>query len=309
MQIELHKQEEYSIDFIESIIKNQIEESINIEFKAAEALAMTDNKKKELSKDVSAFANSNGGIIIYGINEIDHKANSISFIDGNAFTKEWLEQIINSCIYRTIPNLRIFPIRKNGDIKKTIYVVQIPESTEAPHMAKDKRFYRRYNFESVFMDEYEIRNLYFKRSKSKLEIDTYHVLVESQTKTEIQFTIEVDIKNIGTTYANEYKINVYFENIETSSLVIYNAGINKQHVEVTRSYKRMHVSAEPRKSIYPDESLNVIRFDFKVDKNELQTFCYNTKLRIHLLFPYGEDSVAFDMIDDYKEKLQYECIN
>ena len=35
--MELHKLENYDIEFIDSLIKNEIEESINIDFKAAEA--------------------------------------------------------------------------------------------------------------------------------------------------------------------------------------------------------------------------------------------------------------------------------
>ena len=40
-----------------------------------------------------------------------------------------------------------------------IYVISIPQSTRAPHMASDKRFYKRFNFESVPMEEYEVRDV------------------------------------------------------------------------------------------------------------------------------------------------------
>ena len=79
-----------------------------------------DKKKNEIAKDVSAFANSDGGIIIYGISEIGHKADSYSFVDGDIFTKEWLEQIINSNIQKRINNIRIIPLRQDGNIKRTV---------------------------------------------------------------------------------------------------------------------------------------------------------------------------------------------
>jgi predicted HTH transcriptional regulator len=51
------------------LIENEIEESLTLEYKSAEALDRTDFKKKEITKDVSAMANSAGGTIIYGIFE------------------------------------------------------------------------------------------------------------------------------------------------------------------------------------------------------------------------------------------------
>jgi predicted HTH transcriptional regulator len=57
---------------ISSMIASQIKESLTLDYKACEALALTDGKKKEISKDVSAFANSAGGTIVYGVQEDKH---------------------------------------------------------------------------------------------------------------------------------------------------------------------------------------------------------------------------------------------
>ena len=148
-----YKKNRYTFKDIQSLIDNDVEESQYLDFKEAGALNKKDQKKKfDISKDVASFANSDGGIIVYGIKEKNHKAGSITFIDGSEITKEWLEQVINSNIQRHIPDLKIYPIRKSGDIKKSIYIVKIPTSAEAPHLSKDKKFYKRFNFESVAME-------------------------------------------------------------------------------------------------------------------------------------------------------------
>lgn len=54
---------------VQYYIDNEIQESLTLEYKAADALARTDANKREITKDVSAFANSAGGIILYGIRE------------------------------------------------------------------------------------------------------------------------------------------------------------------------------------------------------------------------------------------------
>ena len=298
--MEIHKLENYDWKLIESLINNEVEESINIDYKAGEALDKADKKKAEISKDVSAFANSNGGIIIYGLNELNHKPSSISFIDGTVFTKEWLEQIITSTIHRTITGLKIFPLRKDGDIKKTIYVVQIPESISAPHMAKDKRFYRRYNFESVYMDEYEVRNLYSKKSTADLSIDTIRVSIEADDHEISRFTMEVDIENIGSTYTKDYKLSVYFDPIISRTFMIYN-GINMQKVDITRFETKTKVSVEPQKSIYPHEIQNILRCEFSVSTKELSNFLAETNIIVKLNFPFGEDKIERNLIDFFDE--------
>lgn len=49
------------------LINNGIEENLHLEYKSSSSLERTEGKKKEISKDISAFANSDGGTIIYGI--------------------------------------------------------------------------------------------------------------------------------------------------------------------------------------------------------------------------------------------------
>lgn len=85
---------EFTIDTINSLIENEVEENIHLDYKDDKALQTNDKGKNDITKDVSSFANSDGGIIVYGLSEKDHKPNSISPLDGNGFTKERLDQII-----------------------------------------------------------------------------------------------------------------------------------------------------------------------------------------------------------------------
>jgi schlafen family protein len=142
------------------LISLQQEETLQLEFKRAESLDKADKKKTEISKDVSAFANSVGGTIIYGLAESTqspHFAQALSPVDPISFPKEWLEQIINSLIQPRIPGIAINSVGLGTTHPgKCAHVVSIPQGTTA-HQASDFRYYRRYNFESVPMLDYEIR--------------------------------------------------------------------------------------------------------------------------------------------------------
>ena len=298
--MELHRLEKYDIEFVKSLITNEIEESINIEFKSAEALSKVDSKKKELSKDVSAMANSNGGIIVYGINEVNHKADSISFIDGNEFSKEWIEQVISSTIQRNIPELKIFPIRENGDMNKTIYVVQIPESTEAPHICKDKKFYKRYNFESVAMEEYEVRQLYGRRIKSKLELNGYNISFIKNEDDFSLFTVQVDVINVGEKFESNYKVNVYFEGpVKDINISWRTDGVNRDNNYTILSQNKLKITANASSTIYPNECLNVIRFDFNIKSKDVEEVLKTLNVSFKLYYSNGEDDINTDLSNLY----------
>jgi len=295
--MEIHKRENYDMDFIQSLISNGIEESINIDFKAAEALSKVDAKKKEISKDVSAFANSDGGIIVYGLNENNHKADSLSFIDGNEFSKEWLEQVISSTIQRNIPNLKIFPIRNKGKINETIYVVQIPESFDAPHICKDKKFYKRYNFESVAMEEYEVRNLYGRKNKANLILSGYNLSFINIEDGFAKFTCVTGVLNDGNIEESKYKVNVYFENFYSKNMKIYwdhiGDGINYSYTILEEG--RIKISNNGKSTIFPNEKIDLLRFNFDIKLNNIEDVINNLKIGFRLYYSGGEDNIETDL--------------
>jgi Putative DNA-binding domain len=145
-----------------SLIENNVPESPNLEFKASAALT---NKgwKNEFAKDISAFANSAGGTLIYGIREgaDTHEAESIDEgFDPLEFKKERLEQVINSTVQRRIEGIKYHPVPlTTTNPNRILFVIHVPESSQSPHMANN-RYYKRFQFESVYMDEYEVRERY-----------------------------------------------------------------------------------------------------------------------------------------------------
>lgn len=256
--------------------------------------------KKEVAKDVSAFANSDGGIIIYGITEQNHKADSFSFIDGDIYSKEWLEQVINSYIQRSIPDLMIYPIRKDGDIKQSIYVVKIPSSPEAPHMItkdKENRFYRRHNFQSVVMEEYEVRSCYGRKIASKLTLTEYAV---SKTQDELrsltEFTCSIGVHNIGETIEDSYKINAYLVNFPNETSYSWEShAFNRNHSYTRRKDNKLKISTAGICPVYPDESLDVLRFKIEVGDKYLSETMENASIEFVLLYSNRQERILTEL--------------
>ena len=268
---------------LHSLIRIQAEESINLEFKSAGSLATTEPKKAEIAKDISAFANSAGGIIVYGISEKEHKADVFTPINGDIFTKEWLEQVIQSRIQRKIQGLQIIPIRLSQKVSDSVYVVRIPESALAPHMTSEKKFYKRFNFESVQMEEYEIRNLYNRKEKTKLIIDN---IVRTGKPYEedgvIYHSLGFQIENIGKAVEKDYKLLIQL-NFDYYSLkwdpLRHNNNFNHSLID---NNKRI-ISFSAVAPIFPDEVLTIGYVDFglpllrKEQTNDTEVFA----LKLH----------------------------
>jgi hypothetical protein len=119
------------------------------------------------------MANSAGGAIIYGIDE-QRKSNGPIQLDNGVdpitVTPEWLEQVIDSSIQQRIDGIQIRPI-KMGNAGNFVYLIWIPQSNRAPHMARDHRYYKRLGTTTAMMEEYEVRDVSHRSESPDLYLD------------------------------------------------------------------------------------------------------------------------------------------
>lgn len=156
-------------------IDEQIEESLTLDYKSGEALHPDHRRNKEIAKDISAMANSAGGRIIYGIGEFNeleqrHLPEKLIPVDRTLISRETLEQIISSNIQPRISGIEIYPVPLDSNSTHVAYVVEIPQSDTVHQVTQSKRYYKRFNFESVPMEDYEIRDILNRESSPNLEL-------------------------------------------------------------------------------------------------------------------------------------------
>ncbi len=153
--------EEWTLARLRELIAGKTEEGPQLEYKAAGSFGTQNNQKVEITKDVSAMANSGGGIVIYGIAEKSHLPDKLDAIDRRKFSREWLEQVING-IQPRIDGLLIHCVEDDTQEGFGFYVVEVPQSNTA-HQAKDSRYHKRQNFTVAAMQDYEIRDVMNRR--------------------------------------------------------------------------------------------------------------------------------------------------
>lgn len=109
-----------------------------------------------LSKEITAFANSTGGIIILGADENnERKISNLSPITDPAITEDRLE---NALLPRINPpaSYSITRIPCDGG---NVFVFRIPQSFNGPHQASDKKYYARRQLRIDPLLPYEIDDI------------------------------------------------------------------------------------------------------------------------------------------------------
>ena len=84
---------------------------------------------------------------------------------------QWIvpeEQIIQSKIRPRLNDFKIYPI--DIELNKVVYVVKVGKSNTA-HQADDKRYYKRFNFQSTAMYDYEVRDILNRTKNPEISLD------------------------------------------------------------------------------------------------------------------------------------------
>ena len=303
----------FELEDILNLINADVQEGTYLEFKDAGAFYKEQrrgaNCKEEIGKDISAFANSDGGIIIYGLHEgKNQQAEKITYIDSIQFSKDWLQAVIEGNTKRPVTDLIIHPVLNPENSNEQIYVVVIKASAHAPHMAMDGKFYRRNNKGNVIMEEYEVRDMYYRTGKTDLEIVDIPPINLTELphfqgnglRSAVQATFNFYIRNIGQTIEHYYKLELHL----TPGLLFNNTpplSAENESLKEQRRENDLVVYAAPGKiPLFQNDILRLGLVNLAFDKTKHDTY-KNGKIVLRLFYSHGSKEKTFFL----KNILQY----
>jgi Putative DNA-binding domain len=256
-------------------IDDEVEENLNLEYKAGDALGASDGKKREITKDVSAMANSAGGIIIYGMKEYDeedkkHLPEKFTPIDRTQLSKEWLEQVINT-IQPRINGIVIHSVSISTGADDVAYVVEIPQSTTA-HQARDKRYYKRFNFLSEAMEDYEIRDVMHRATLPDVNVE----FSKDDTNTTVfnqEYSLNITIWNDWDQGVERFMLHFTFPNFRGKVTLRerFDPGhlyYDLYNVEKSSDENEYKITFRSKDFLFPREGFNlseIVNLKYKVD--------------------------------------------
>lgn len=149
---------------IERLMELEIPEDKNLEYKGDFSTDNIDHKRK-LLKTVSAFTNTSGGLLIYGIDEEEGIPSELKGIkvDNKDQIGRWLEEYIRGNSEPKISSIDIEFIDKT-DSDNSFILVKVPRSWNLPHRvtmgSKTKKFFIRRGRYSEEMDISDLRTAF-----------------------------------------------------------------------------------------------------------------------------------------------------
>lgn len=202
---------------IERFILDGQEENLNLEFKTVVHPNYNpynkEDDKKNISKALSGFANSNGGIIIWGINAKENGKKQDIATDKKPISE--LTKFLNTL--NRLEGEAITPIVIGIEHKKIeisddygFIVTFVPASDFAPHMANyaNKHYYKRSGDSFYICEHYDIKDMFQRKHSAYLSLILKDKQIHQISVDKIQVDLILSLRNTGRNYAKAPLIKV-----------------------------------------------------------------------------------------------------
>lgn len=207
-------------------------ESVRLDFKESKLLSQPHERIVDnLSREISAFANTEGGTIVIGIVERHEGKTRIAdrFDDGvdiKVWSPERVQQMCESNISPPLRGLRVKAIPLNDMRTRHAVVIHVPASTTA-HQAHDRRYYGRSEYESKALLDHEVRLLMFrgKAPNAVVKVTNCHKRIVKQSTDHVNsgmvqdgntlqslatYFFNLSVENVGEINITEFKVVISF---------------------------------------------------------------------------------------------------
>jgi len=186
-------------DYVRNLLREQTKENSILDYK--ECLGRGDRNKTELIKDICAFANSGGGLIVFGVSEHNGFPIDQPGIDSTDWNRSEIEVYVRQiCESHIVPQVSLEFAQIPVSTDRFLFATKILPSQVAPHRIKykgikyDKSYYVRDGERCIEAEESEIRRMYYRsHSNPSLKIRP-HIMAQLRC-------LAMEIVNIGSASA------------------------------------------------------------------------------------------------------------
>lgn len=193
-----------SIDDIYRFVEDGREEDLHLDFKLVDDPNLKSrDDRRNLAAAVSGFANSDGGLIVWGVDcrknsdGVDCACNAPG-IDGLKKFYSHLMEFSGSAANPSVTGVEHRALYIPGKDDHGFVVTHVPVSDAGPHMAKlgEDRYYRRSGASFLKMEHFEIADMFGRRPHPKLVLD-YSVRPPLYQRNSCKLAAYLILQNLG----------------------------------------------------------------------------------------------------------------
>lgn len=252
-------------------------ESDSLEFKSGRV--SLDDLKNKISVAASSFWNSGGGIFIAGVDDDGKLDGGIPKSKGRQSIRDWADKAVGLTVPSGSYQIQVIEHDDDTnliDVDKVVLVIQFWESTNAPHMAYDNRYYIRAGAHSGSATHFQIEALRALRQYSKpniMGVMRYHptkprieevviVALNDAPAIDVSLSFEPLPKSFAEHFQNHFPICIPVVNkenefrMEVSGFGFREQVFGKEPVELVLNYKDVLGNVfSTRQTISPQKNL------------------------------------------------------
>lgn len=175
------------------------------DYKQAGFLGKTGNADEEKEKvkctwseNLSSFANTGGGVLIWGFHTEGKIPDKLSLAPDCEQLAELLRSLVNDATDPYVAGVQVEAIKEPADAKAGFVVCYIPASTSAPHQAQwgERTYFIRTQDSNLPCPQPLLRHMFYPRAQARLE-PIVTMRAASQPGGVIGVLLEVRIRNLG----------------------------------------------------------------------------------------------------------------
>jgi hypothetical protein len=254
-------------------VANGVQESLTLDFKLAsegEVIfkddgALTADGRKVIAKILSAFSNSAGGLVVFGVEckPIDKVDCASKLVPLSNFQRAHssLNSAVGDLLQPKNSGIAVHSFASDIDPSKGYIIVDVPRSDRRPHRseaAKQKGYFKRSGANSYEMEHYDIEDAFRRQASPDLELE---IRLHLAGMSGILHTIEMSfwVRNMGDVAADQTMLEIPDPQGNTYSWPRENGD-----TRLVTSGRRIKYYTDSEFVLHPGDDRQVARAQFKV---------------------------------------------
>ena len=272
---------EKGIDLVSSWTDEGYHEDLHIDFKRkskAASATPNDDDRRNFSRALSGFANSDGGVVVWGIGAPGTGTGvrtSHTIRDPGRFS-EALDSLVSRLVSPPVEGVQNVVIMEDDESSRGYVVTYIPKSDLAPHRAEaegTKQYYKRYGDSFKSTEHYELEYMFGKRLQCRPNV-FWDIDARTDSRGVLHGELRIGVNNLGRAIARFVCLRARYDGNgpfklkpETQPDLVHHSAPQRAS---RKNFLKVTARAQPGLIIYPNDLTHFFIFAIKLPATSLQ---------------------------------------